>query len=193
MIEERVDALIRNWWAVVLRGVVALLFGVLTIVNPGLTVAVLVVMFGAYAVVNGLFTIIQAVASRHGERHWAALVVSGVLSVALGLLTFFMPGLTAMVLLYLIATWAIIVGITEIMTAVRLRKVVTGEWLLIVAGVLSLIFGVFLIVFPGAGAIAVALWIGTYAIMLGVLLIALGFRLRRWGRAHGYGGRASVS
>ena len=193
MIEERVDALIRNWWAVVLRGVVAVLFGVLTIFNPGLTVAVLVVMFGAYAVVNGLFTVIQAIANRHGQRHWPTLVVSGVLSVALGLLTFFLPGVTAIALLYLIAAWAILVGITEIMTAVRLRKVVTGEWLLIVAGVVSLLFGVLLIVVPGAGAIAVALWIGTYAIMLGVLLVALGFRLRSWGRDHGYGARARAS
>jgi uncharacterized membrane protein HdeD (DUF308 family) len=193
MIEERVDALIRNWWAVVFRGVVALLFGALTIFNPGLTVAVLVVMFGAYAVINGLFTVIQAVMNRHGERHWAALVVSGVLSVALGLLTFFMPGVTAIVLVYLIAAWAIIIGVTEIITAVHLRKVVTGEWLLIVAGALSLLFGVLLIVTPGAGAIAVALWIGTYAIMVGVLLVALGFRLRSWGREHGYGAGARVA
>ena len=193
MMEERVDALIRNWWAVVLRGVVALVFGVMTIFNPALTVAVLVLLFGAYAVVNGLFTIIQAVANRHGERHWAALVVSGILSVALGLLTFFMPGVTGIVLLYLIAAWAIIVGVTEIMTAIRLRKVVTGEWLLILAGVVSVLFGVLLIVFPGAGAIAVALWIGTYAIVLGVLLIALGFRLRSWGREHGYGASAHAA
>jgi len=187
MLAERAEAMIRNWWVVVLRGVVALVFGVLTIFNPGLTVAVLILMFGAYAVANGIFTIVQAVANRHGERHWVALVVSGVLSVALGLLTFFMPGVTGIVLLYLIAAWAIITGVTEIMTAIRLRKVITGEWLLVLAGVLSLLFGVLLIVFPGAGAIAVALWIGTYAIMLGVLLIALGFRLRSWGRGHGLG------
>jgi uncharacterized membrane protein HdeD (DUF308 family) len=137
---------------------------------------------------NGLFTIIQAVANRHGERHWAALVVSGVLSVALGLLTFFMPGVTGIVLLYLIAAWAIIVGVTEIVTALRLRKVVTGEWLLFLAGVVSLFFGLFLIVFPGAGAIAVALWIGTYAIMLGAavsLFAAVLFMLK-----HGTGVRA---
>lgn len=193
MLAERAEAMIRNWWVVVLRGVVALVFGGLTIFNPGLTVTVLILMFGAYAVANGIFTIVQAVANRHGERHWVALVISGVLSVALGLLTFFMPGVTGIVLLYLIAAWAILTGVTEIMTAIRLRKVITGEWLLVLAGALSLLFGVLLIVFPGAGAIAVALWIGTYAIMLGVLLIALGFRLRSWGRRHGFetGARAA--
>lgn len=188
MIGQAADALIRNWWLVALRGAIALLFGVLTMFNPALTVAALVLLFGAYAVANGIFTIATAVMNRSGEPHWVALVISGVLSIALGILTFVMPGVTAIVLLYLIAAWAIVTGVTEIATAVRLRRVITGEWLLILAGVVSVLFGLLLIVFPGAGTIAVALWIGTYAIILGILLIALAFRLRSWGRAHGAAG-----
>jgi uncharacterized membrane protein HdeD (DUF308 family) len=179
-----VNTLVRNWWLVALRGVAALVFGLLTLLFPAAGVAALVLVFGAYALVYGVFTIIAAVANRRGEPHWVALLVSGVLSVGIGVLTFLMPGVTALVLLYLIAAWAIVTGVAEIAAAIRLRKVITGEWLLALAGVLSVAFGVLLIVFPGAGALAVVLWIGAYAALLGVLLIALSFRLRAWGRAH---------
>jgi uncharacterized membrane protein HdeD (DUF308 family) len=172
---------------------VAILFGVLTIFRPGVTLAALILLFGAYAVVNGLFTIVAAIANRHGERHWVSLIVSGVLSIALGVLTFLLPGLTGIVLLYLIAAWAIVTGIAEIMTAVKLRQVITGEWLLIVAGVVSVLFGVFLAAFPGPGALAVTLWIGTYAIVIGILLVALAFRLRSWGHGHAARGTADAT
>lgn len=193
MAGQTVDTLIRNWWLVALRGVVALLFGVLTIFRPGVTLAALILLFGAYAVVNGLFTIVAAIANRHGERHWVWLIVSGVLSIALGVLTFLMPGVTGIVLLYLIAGWAIVTGIGEVMTAIRLREVITGEWLLILAGVVSVLFGLLLIVFPGAGALAVVLWIGTYAIVIGILLLALAFRLRSWGHDHATRGAARAT
>jgi len=182
---QSTDTLIRNWWLVVLRGIVALIFGVLTIFRPGVTLAALILLFGAYAVVNGVFAVVAAIAHRRGERHWVSLLLSGVLSIALGIVAFVLPGLTALSLLYVIAAWAIVTGVAEIATAIRLRRVITGEWLLVIAGVLSVLFGLFLVVFPGAGALTVTLWIGTYAIMLGILLIALGFRLRSWGHAHG--------
>lgn len=185
MIGDSVGGLIRNWWLVALRGAIALVFGLVTIFNPAATVAALVLFFGGFAVVNGVFTMMEAIARRRGEAHWVGLLVSGALSVALGVLTFFMPGVTAIVLLYLIAAWAILTGVGEIVTAVRLRRVITGEWMLVVAGVLSVLFGVVLVVFPGAGALAVALWIGTYAVIFGILMLALGFRLRSWGRSHG--------
>lgn len=184
MAGQTVDTLIRNWWLVALRGVVALLFGVLTIFRPGVTLAALILLFGAYAVVNGLFTIVAAIANRHGERHWVSLIVSGLLSIALGILTFLMPGVTGIVLLYLIAAWAIVTGIGEIVTAIRLRRVITGEWFLILTGVVSVLFGLLLIVVPGAGALAVTLWIGTYAMIIGIMLLALAFRLRSWGHDH---------
>jgi uncharacterized membrane protein HdeD (DUF308 family) len=192
-VHQSVETLIRNWWLVALRGAVALIFGVLTVLRPAVTLSVLILLFGGYAIANGVFTVVAAIAKRRGEPHWVSLLVSGVLSIALGVLTFFMPRLTAIALLYIIAAWAIVTGISEIITAVRLRRVITGEWLLIVAGVLSVLFGVFLIVSPGAGALAVTLWIGTYAIMVGILLLALAFRLRSWGHAHGTEGAARTT
>ncbi|HEX2637332.1 MAG TPA: HdeD family acid-resistance protein [Gemmatimonadales bacterium] len=176
--------LARSWWLVALRGAAALVFGLLTLFNPATTLAVLVLFFGAYALVNGAFAIAEAVASRREKPNWTAHLISGALSVIIGLLTFFMPGVTGLVLLYLIAAWAIVTGLAEIVAGIRLRRVITGEWFLALAGVLSVVFGLLLIVYPGAGALAVALWIGAYATLFGILLIALGLRLRSWGRAH---------
>jgi uncharacterized membrane protein HdeD (DUF308 family) len=193
MIGQSADVFIRNWGFVALRGVVAVVFGVLTILRPGVTLAVLILLFGGYAIANGVFTIITAVANRHGESRWGSLLVSGVLSIAFGVAAFLMPDITAVLLLYIIAGWAILTGVSEIFTAVRLRKVITGEWLLVIAGVVSIAFGCFLVVFPGAGALAVTLWIGVYALMVGILLIALALRLRSWGQAHGVDGTARAA
>ena len=193
MIGQSAEVFIRNWGFVALRGVVAVVFGVLTILRPGVTLAVLILLFGGYAIANGLFTIITAVANRHGESHWGALVVSGVLSIAFGVAALLMPGITGIVLLYIIAGWAILTGVSEIITAIRLRKVITGEWLLVIAGVVSIAFGLLLVMFPGAGALAVTLWIGVYAVMVGILLIALALRLRSWGQAHGVDGTARAA
>ena len=193
MIGQPADVFIRNWWFVALRGLVAVVFGVLTILRPGVTLAVLILLFGGFAVVNGVFTIVTAVANRHGESHWGALVVSGVLSIAFGVAALLMPGVTGVVLLYIIAGWAILTGVSEIVTAVRLRKVIAGEWMLVIAGVVSIVFGCLLVVFPGAGALAVTLWIGVYAAMVGILLIALALRLRSWGQTHGIDGTARAA
>ncbi len=178
------DVLARNWWLVGLRGVATLIFGLLTLFEPAITLTVLVLFFGAYALVYGLFTFAAAIGNRRSEGYWLALLVGGLLSLALGVLTFLMPGVTALVLLYLIAAWAIVTGVSEIVAGIRLRKLITGEWLLILGGVLSVMFGAALIVFPGAGALAVILWIGAYATVLGIILILLAFRLRKWRRAH---------
>jgi uncharacterized membrane protein HdeD (DUF308 family) len=183
-----VDVLARNWWLVALRGVAALVFGLLTLFNPAVTLAALILLFGAYALADGVFTVIAALASHRGEPRWVALLVGGILSIVLGVLTFLMPGVTAVVLLYFIAAWAIVTGVSEIATAIRLRKVITGEWLLVLAGVLSVAFGLALVLYPAAGALAVTLWIGAYATALGVVLLALAFRLRSWGRTHGADG-----
>jgi uncharacterized membrane protein HdeD (DUF308 family) len=175
--------LARNWGWVMLRGIVALIFGLLTLFNPELTLLVLVMFFGAYALVDGVVTIISAIIHRRGERRWAGLLVRGVVGIAAGLVTFAMPAITGLVLLYVIATWAVITGLLEIATAVNLRKILRGEWLLILAGVLSVAFGLFLFAAPGAGALTVALWIGAYAVLFGILLISLAIRLRGWLRS----------
>lgn len=176
------ETLTRNWGWVALRGVVALLFGILTFINPAITLTVLVLFFGAYAFVDGVLAVISAIANRRGERHWVSLLIGGLIGIAAGLVTFFLPAITATALLILIAVWAVLLGIAEIVTAIRLRKVLRGEWLLALAGVLAVALGVLLIAFPVAGALAAVLWIGAWATVSGILLLILAFRLRRAGR-----------
>jgi len=164
-----------NWWALALRGLVAVLFGLLTFLLPGMTLAILVIIFGAYALVDGIFNVVAFF--RVASHHWA-LLIEGVLGIIAGVITFAWPAITAIVLLYVIAFWAIFTGIFEIVAGIRLRKVLTNEWLLLLMGVLSLLFGVVILFAPGLGALAIVLWIGAYALVFGVFLLALGFRLR---------------
>ena len=178
------EVLGRNWGWVVLRGVVAILFGVATLLWPGITLAALVLLFGAYAFLDGLMMIASSIAYRCQDSHWLTLIGGGLFGIAAGLLTFFWPGITAVALLFVIAAWAITTGTAMIAAAIQVRKVITGEWRLVLAGLLSVAFGVVLIARPGAGALAMMLWIGAYAIATGILMIGLGFRLRSWGRMH---------
>lgn len=169
----------RNWGWIVARGVVAVLFGVLAFIWPAVTLAVLVLLWGAYALADGVLALLAAVRVRdHGKPFWALLIV-GVLGIIAGILTFFWPGMTTLVLLVFIAAWALAMGISQIAAAIRLRKAIQNEWLLALSGVLSVIFGVLMLWSPGAGALAVVWVIASYAIVFGVLLIALGFRLKR--------------
>jgi uncharacterized membrane protein HdeD (DUF308 family) len=167
-----------NWWALLLRGLVALLFGVLTFVWPEISLTALVFLFGAYALADGLFAVALSLRSPEGYRHWWALLLEGVFGVAAGVLAFAWPGITALVLLYLIAAWALVTGVSEIAAAVYLRRVVSGGWLLTLGGIVSVLFGVLLAVWPATGALAVLWLIGAYAMLFGTLLIALGFRMR---------------
>jgi uncharacterized membrane protein HdeD (DUF308 family) len=172
------------WWAFVVRGVAAVLFGMLTFIVPGMALLTLVFLFGAYAIVEGAFNIAAAVHRGEPRRQPAwVLALEGVVSIVAGLLAYVLPGLTALSLLLLIAAWSLVTGVLEIAAAIRLRRQVKGEWLMALSGVLSVVFGFLLMVFPGAGALAVVLWIGAYAIPFGAILIALGVKLRRWTRA----------
>jgi uncharacterized membrane protein HdeD (DUF308 family) len=175
------DQLSRNWWAIALRGLFAICFGALAFIWPGLTLTMLVLFFGAYALVNGLFTVVAAFNAPKGYPRFGALLMSGLVGILIGVLTFFWPGVTTLTLLYLIGAYAILTGLLEIFVAISLRKELTGEWALILSGALSVLFGLILFVRPGAGALAIAWWIGAYAVFFGVLLIILAFRLR--GRA----------
>jgi len=179
------DALPRNWGWIVLRGVVGVVFGLLTFMDPAITLAVLVLAFGAYSLVDGLFAVIAAIMHRRSEPHWVALLIGGIAGIIIGVCTLLIPAITATFLLYLIAFWMLVIGFTEIATAIRLRKVITGEWMLVLAGVLSILLGLFLVSRPALGAIAVVLWIGAYAFVTGILLIALGVRMRSWARGSG--------
>lgn len=169
-----------NWWAVALRGVAAVIFGLVTLVWPGISLGALVLLFGAYAVVEGVFNLLAAFrAPRAGERWWP-LALEGVVSVLAGIAAFTMPALTALALVWLVGAWAFVTGILEIVAAVRLRRHITNEWWLILGGVASIAFGVLLAIAPAAGAIVLVLWIGAYAVVFGALMLALAFRLRRW-------------
>jgi len=170
--------LAQNWWALVLRGVCALLFGVGAFVWPGITLAVLILLYGAYALVEGVLEVAWALMGRQpGSFPWGVLL-AGLAGIAVGIVTFVSPGLTALALLYVIAAWAIIRGVFEIIAAIHLRKELENEWLLGLSGVLSVGLGVLLIVSPGAGALALLWWIGGFAIVAGILMILLGLRLK---------------
>jgi uncharacterized membrane protein HdeD (DUF308 family) len=168
----------QNWWAIALRGLVAVLFGIAAFVWPGITLWALVAIFGAYALVDGIFAVIEAFRRDVVGERWWALLFEGFVGIAIGILTFAWPRLTAMGLLYLIAFWAIVTGVFEVITAIRLRHELRGEWMMALIGVLSVAFGFLLVAFPLAGALSVVLIIGLYAVVTGALMIALGFKLR---------------
>jgi uncharacterized membrane protein HdeD (DUF308 family) len=167
----------RYWWMVALRGLLLLLLGLAAIFWPGVTLTVLVLWLGAGFLVNGAFALGAAIMGRDVEgRGW--LVLDGLLGIAAGIVTFLYPGITQVVLLWLVAGWAILSGVLQIAAAVRFRRVIRGEWLLGLAGALAIVFGVLLVARPAIGLLTLALLLGWFALFYGVMLIALGFRLR---------------
>lgn len=179
-----IAALSGNWSMVALRGVAAIIFGVLALALPGITLLALVLLFGGYAIVDGVLNIIAAVRGRRGRGPWWLLLIEGLVSIAAGIAAFLLPGLTALVLVYIIGAWAIITGVLEVVAAVRLRQEIKNEWWLALGGVLSIVFGALVMYAPGAGALAIVLWIGAYSIVFGALLLGLAFRLRNWRADH---------
>lgn len=175
-------ALGRNWWLLLLRGLVAIVFALLTWAQPGVSLAALVLVFGIYVLADGLLGVWSAIAKRRDNRHWWVLLLWGLVSIAVGVMTFVMPGITGLVLLMYIAAWAVITGVLQIVAAIRLRKEIKGEWLMILSGLVSVAFGVLLFLQPGAGALAVAWIIATYAFIFGVLMVLLAFKVRKLGR-----------
>ena len=163
----------------IIRGIAAILFGFLAFVWPGLTIAALVALFAVYAVIDGVTNLILGITDspEHGGRSWA-LVLSGLAGIAAGGLTFMWPGITALALVFFMASWAIVTGAFEIAAAIHLRRVITGEWLMMLSGVLSIAFGITVFAFPAAGAIGIAWALGTYAAVTGIVLLVLGIRLR---------------
>ena len=173
-----VHALAKNWWLLLLRGIAAIIFGLLAFAWPGLTLLTLILFYGAFALVDGVLAIAAAITGGvPGSRWWLAIV--GLLGIAAGLLTFLTPGLTALVLLFFIAGWAIVTGVFEIIGAIKLRKEIDNEWLLILGGIISVLFGVGVMLAPGAGALALVWVIGAYSVVLGVIFVALAFRLKK--------------
>lgn len=171
--------LAKNWWLLLLRGIAAIVFGILAFAWPGITLLSLVILYGAYALVDGVLAIAAAIGGGGGTtpRWW--LIVVGLLGIAAGLLTFFWPQITALVLLMFIGAWALIHGVFEIIGAIRLRKEIDNEWMLILSGALSVVFGAAMLIMPGAGALALIWVIGAYAIIFGILFIGFAFRLKK--------------
>ena len=172
-------ALSRNWWALVVRGVLAILFGLATFAWPALTLGVLVIFYGAYALVDGAMAIAAALLGRPAGIPWWALLVEGVFGIAVGVIAFAWPGITLLVLLWVMAARAIVGGVFEFVAALRLRKEIQGEWVLALSGILSVALGVLFFARPIAGLLTLAWVIGVYALVFGVLLVGLGLRLRR--------------
>src|SRR5436189_5663082 len=173
-----IETLKRHWWVPVLRGIAAIIFGVIAFVYPGLTVAVLVLLFGAWVLVDGIFRVIGAIGHRGSDKEWGFDLIIGIVGIIIGLLTFHAPGITALALVIYIAAWALMIGATEIGEAIKLRREIKGEWFLILMGLASIIFAGLLLWNPLAGAAALIWIIAWYAVIMGVLAIIFGFRLR---------------
>ena len=173
-----IEALKRHWWVPVIRGIAAIVFGIIAFVYPGLTVATLVLFFGAWVLIDGLFRVVGAIGHRASDPDWGWHIVIGIVGIIVGLLTFHAPQITALALIIYIAAWALMIGATEIAFAIKLRREIKGEWFLILMGLASIVFAILLLWNPIAGAAAVIWLIAWYAVVLGILGIFFGFRLR---------------
>jgi uncharacterized membrane protein HdeD (DUF308 family) len=172
-----ISVLVRNWWAFVIRGVLAILFGLIALFEPGVTMLSLVLIFAVYAVADGIMAIVSAVrAAKEGER-WMWLVLAGVVDIAAGVVAVAMPGLTVVVFVTLLAIWAIITGAFMLAAAFRLDAD-HGRWWLALGAIASLAYGVLLLIAPMIGAVVLTWWIGAYAIVFGISMLVVAFRLR---------------
>lgn len=170
---------LRHWWAIALRGVLAILFGLMALFWPHLTLAILVIFFGSFALVSGFFAVVAAIGDRGLHARWWVLLLEGLVGIAVGLITFFWPAITALALLFLIAAWALLTGFLEISTAIWMHRAVGNEWMLLCGGIASVIFGLLLAALPGVGLLALTWLIGMYAIVFGILLLVWAFQWRK--------------
>jgi uncharacterized membrane protein HdeD (DUF308 family) len=185
------EILARYWWVLLIRGIAAIAFGVLAFVWPGLTLATLILLFGAFALVDGVFALVTAIAGRRQDESWWLGILRGVIGIGIGVVTFVDPAITALALVLYIAAWALASGVLEIAAAIRLRNEIEGEWALALAGVLSIAFAGLLLWAPGAGALALLWWIAAWALVLGVLLVLESFKLRGLRERSGAGRRTA--
>jgi uncharacterized membrane protein HdeD (DUF308 family) len=186
----------RIWWAIVLRGIVAILFGIVALFYTGSTLLALVYVFGIYAVLNGLFAIVAAVRAGEAHRRWGWLVVAGNVGVAAGIISFVWPGITALAVVFVVAAWAIISGVAEIGFALSWPDTLAHPWLAALSGAVSVAYGVLLAVWPRSGAVALTWPLGIYAVAYGISLLYYAYRLQALrndvGAATGVGRTASV-
>jgi uncharacterized membrane protein HdeD (DUF308 family) len=174
------QVVLRNWWMLALRGVLAIIFGLIALFFPGIVLFAFIIVFGVYAIIDGIFAVFVAIRERESLHRWGWVLVEGVLSIIAGILAFAFPRETALVLLFIIAAWAVLTGIMEIAAAFSLRDFVAQEWALALAGLVSVIFGILLFARPGAGILALLWLVGIYSIIFGVLFIIRALQLRSW-------------
>jgi uncharacterized membrane protein HdeD (DUF308 family) len=170
--------LARNWWALLIRGIAAVIFGLLAFFWPGATGLALIFLFGAYAFVDGIFALVSAVRAARAHERWLAFLAEGIVGLVIAAIVVFYPGLAGLSIYFAIAVWAILTGILELVAAFQLRAMLPNEWMLILGGILSIVFGVLLFIYPMIGILTVIYLIGFYAILFGVIMIAFSFRLR---------------
>ncbi len=172
------EILTRYWWAFIARGILAIALGVMVFAWPGITVTALIIVFGIYVFVDGIFLVVKAIGGWKARDDRWLLLFEGLLGIGIGVITFFAPGVTAVGLLFYIAAWSLATGILEIVGAIRLRKEIQGEVWWIFSGIVSILFAVLLMIFPGTGILALIWLLGIYAFVFGVILIVLGIRIR---------------
>jgi uncharacterized membrane protein HdeD (DUF308 family) len=178
------EFLTRSWWMLALQGVIAIIFGVLALLWPGLTLLWLVALFAAYALLTGGIAVWAAIKNRAADSKWWLVLLLGLVSIAAGVMAIFNPAITALVLVLLMGANALVTGILQIIIAIRLRKTVSNEWLLVLSGIVGMVFGALVLIFPGAGALALVWLVSFWAVFSGVLLLVLAFRARRWEHEH---------
>ncbi len=181
-VESLVSRRTWRWWTVALRGIAAILFGVIALFSPGLALVSLVFVFGVYALVDGVLALGMGIRARRFHRR--VMIARGIASILAGLVALLWPGITTFVLLAVIASWAIVAGVLEIVMAIQLRSELEHEWLMALEGALSLGFGVLLLLSPLAGAVVLGLWVGAYALVFGGMLLETGLHLRASARTH---------
>ena len=179
------ERMVRSWWVLALRGFLSIIFGGIAFSLPRLTLTTLVWLWGAYACVDGIFALASALRAAERHERWGMLLLRGATGIAAGIVAFVWPHLTAAVMLYLVAAWAVAAGVLEIAAAVRLRQLIEGEWLMGLSGALLILLGVLLVAMPGAGLLSWVWAIGGFAVVFGILHIALAFRLRALGQRAG--------
>jgi uncharacterized membrane protein HdeD (DUF308 family) len=179
-----INQLTRYWWLLALRGVLAILFGLVAFALPGITLAALIMLFGVYALLDGIFAIAAAFRVRHADEGWWPLIIEGVFGIIAGFVAFSWPGLTALSLVTLVAVWAIVTGVFGLISAARLRRHMSDEWFQLLSSVASIVLGILLITEPAAGLVVWVWIIGAYALVFGVLFLTMAFRLRNLEHRH---------
>jgi uncharacterized membrane protein HdeD (DUF308 family) len=184
MAMPHISELSSNWWALALRGALAILFGLVTFTMPGLTLAAIIALIGVFFLVEGVLAIMAAIRGMREHDRWGWMLMEGIVSIVAGLIAFLLPSTGLVALVWLIAAWAILTGALEIAAAIRLRKIITNEWTMIVAGVLAILLGIFVASRPGLALALLVTWIGVYALFWGVVTLMLAFRVRKWTHEH---------